>query len=83
MKICSGFSLKSPHRDRGDSNENTNHTIFNKIKKIPLNYPKSTAIGFFLDLKNEFKTYGVPRATAVVKEPSVFELLKLYCGFSS
>ena len=39
------FSLESPHR--GDSNENTQYTIFNVNKKNTLNYPKSVAMGFF------------------------------------
>ena len=55
------FSLESPHR--GDSNENTQYTIFNMNKRNTLNYPKSAAMGFFFKgLKNEF-------------EPSVFEPL--------
>ena len=65
------FSLESPHR--GDSNENTQHTIFNRKTKISPNYPKSAAMEFFSKgLKNEFET-------AMVKEPSVFEPLKSYC----
>ena len=40
------FSLESPHR--GDSNEYTQHTIFNiKKDKITLSYPKSGAMGYF------------------------------------
>ena len=39
------FSLESPHR--GDSNEYTQYTIFNMNKKDTINYPKSTAVGFF------------------------------------
>ena len=39
------FALESPHR--GDSNENTQYTIFNMNKKNTLNYPKSVAKGFF------------------------------------
>ena len=40
------FSLESPHR--GDSNENTQYTIFNmQKKKISLNYPTSAVMGFF------------------------------------
>ena len=63
------FSLESPHR--GDSNVYTECTIFNI--KITLNYPKSAAMGDLpRDSKNEFKT-------AVANEPSVFELLKVYC----
>ena len=64
------FSLESSYR--GDSNENTKYTILNIIKKITLNYPKSAATIFSQGLKNEFET-------AVVHEPSVFELLKFYC----
>ena len=42
-------------------------------KKFTLNYPTSSAMGFFSKgLKNEFET-------AVVNEPSVFEPLKFYC----
>ena len=41
-------------------------------KKITLNYPKSTVMGFSKGLKNEFET-------VVVKEPSMFEPLKFYC----
>ena len=63
------FSLESPHR--GDSNEYTQYTIFNILKKITLNYPKSASMGFSQGLKNEFET-------AVVNEPSVFEPLKFY-----
>ena len=59
---------------RGDSNENTKHTIFNIKKNITLNYPKSAAIRFFSKgLKSEFET-------AVVNEPSLFEPLKFYCN---
>ena len=71
MKVCCVFLLESPHR--GNSNENTQYTIFNMNKKNTLNYPKSAAMGFFpKGLKNEFET-------AVVNEPSVFEPLKFYC----
>ena len=49
------FSLESPHR--ADSNEYTQYTFFKIKKKIPLNYPKSAAMGFFSEgLKNEFET---------------------------
>ena len=64
------LSLESLHR--GDSNEYIQYTIFSIKKKITINYPKSPAMGFFKGLKNEFET-------AVVNEPSVFELLKVYC----
>ena len=39
MKVCCVFSLESPHR--GDSNENTKHTIFNIKKKY---HPKLSQI---------------------------------------
>ena len=42
LKVCCVFSLESPHR--GDSNENTQYTIFNIKKKITL---KCAAMGFF------------------------------------
>ena len=64
------FSLESPHR--GDSNKNTQYTIFNMNKKNTLNYPKSAALEFFpRDSRTEFET-------AVVNEPPVFEPLKFY-----
>ena len=45
MKICCVFSLESPHRRNSD--EYTQYTIFNLLKIITLNYPKSAAMGFF------------------------------------
>ena len=45
MKVYWVLSLETSHR--GDSNENTKYTVFNMIKKITLNYPKSAAMGFF------------------------------------
>ena len=69
------FSLESPHR--GNSNEYKRYTIFNMNKKDTTNYPNSAAMGFFSKgLKCEFET-------AVVNEPSVFELLKFYCSVLS
>ena len=47
MKVYCVISLESPYG--GDSNEYTQHTIFNvKKEKSFLNYPKSTTVGFFL-----------------------------------
>ena len=68
------FSLESPHR--GDSNEYTQNTIFNVEEKITLNFPKSAAIGFSKELKNEFET-------AVVNVPSMVEQLKFYSILSA
>ena len=66
------FSLELPHR--GDSNENTQFTIFNLKRE---NHPKLSKICsqviFSKGLKNEFKA-------AVVNEPSVYEPLKFYCN---
>ena len=45
MKVYWVLSLETSHR--GDSNENTKYTVFNMIKKMTLNYPKSAAMGFF------------------------------------
>ena len=62
---------------RLDSNKYTQHTIFNILKKIILNYPKSAAMGFFSKgLENEFET-------AMVIEPPVFKPLKFYCILKS
>ena len=75
MKVCCVSSLES--LQRGDSNENTQHTIINIEKKnIPCFIPNiimSAEVEFFSKaLKNEFET-------SVVNEPSVFEPLKFYC----
>ena len=45
MKVCCVLSLESPHW--GDSNKDTQYTIFNIKMKITQNYPKSAAKGFF------------------------------------
>ena len=66
------FLLESPHG--GDSNEYTQYTgiIFNKKKKITLNYAKSAAVGFFpRDSRMSLKV--------VVNEPAVFKPLKVCC----
>ena len=68
------FSLESPHQ--GDSNEYTQHTIFNikrrkKPKKNHLIILSLLLWDFSKGLKNKFET--------AVVEPSVFEPLKLYC----
>ena len=48
-------SLELPHG--GDSNEDTQYTIFNIKKKNTLNHPKSAAMGFFSErVKNDFET---------------------------
>ena len=67
------YSLESPHR--GDSNEYTQHTIFNikkKKKKKNLIILSMSLWDFSTRLKNKFET-------AVVNKPSVFEPLKFYC----
>ena len=43
MKVHCVFSLESPHQ--GDSNVNTQYTIFIIKKKITRDYPKSAAMG--------------------------------------
>ena len=64
------FALESPHRS--DSDDYTQHTIFNIKKKITLNHPNSVAMGFSKGFKNEIES-------AVVNEPSVFDQLNIYC----
>ena len=74
MKVCTVFSLESPHR--GDSAENIQHTIFYMKKQNHLKLSQICSYSFFSKrLKNEFET-------AVVNEPSVFESLKAYCSTS-
>ena len=66
MKVSCVFLLESPQR--GDSNEDTQHTILN----IKLKSPLIIRWDFFKGLNNEFER-------DVVNEPSVFEPLKFYC----
>ena len=66
------FSLELPHQ--GDSNEYTQHTIFNiksRKKKTPLIILSLPLWDFSKGLKNAFET-------VVVDEPSVFGPLKFY-----
>ena len=75
MNVCCVSSLEL--LQRGDSNENTQHTIINIEKKIiPCFIPNiimSAEVGFFSKgLKNELES-------TVVNETSVFEPLKFYC----
>ena len=71
IKVCCVFSLESPHR--GDSNENTQHTISKEKENLP-KLSQICSYGMFSKgLKNEFET-------ALVNEPSVFEPLKFYCN---
>ena len=64
MKVCCVVSSESPHR--GDSNENTQYTIFNMNKKNTLNYPKSAAMEFFpKGLKNGDRNSRGKRAISV------------------
>ena len=64
MKVCCVLSLESPHR--GDSNEYTQNTIYNNIKKkITLNYPKSAAMGFFQETQEGVRNSRGKRAISV------------------
>ena len=47
------FSLESPHP--GESNEETQYTIFGIEKKITLNYPKSRYVIFPRDSRTSSK----------------------------
>ena len=52
IAVCCVFALESPHR--GDSNEYTQHPIFNKKKKkIILKDKKSAAMGFIQGLPEQ------------------------------
>ena len=63
MKVYCMFALESPHR--GDSNENTQYTIFNMNKKNTLNYPKSAAKGFFQGTQERVRNSRGKRAISV------------------
>ena len=69
MKVCCVFSLELPHG--GDSNKYTRYIIFNTKKKVIPNFLKSAVMGFSKGLKNDFEI-------AMVNEPSVFKILKVY-----
>ena len=45
--------------------EYTQYTIFNIKKKITLNYPKSAAMGFFLETEEAVRNSGGKRAISV------------------
>ena len=57
------LSLESPHRF--DSNEHTQHTIFDIKKKITLNYPKTAAMGFFQGTQERVRNSHDKRAISV------------------
>ena len=60
IMVCYVFSL-----ELGDSNEYTEHTIFNIKRKITLNYPKSTAMGFFQGTEERVQNSRGRRAISV------------------
>ena len=67
------FTLKSPHR--GNSYEYTQYAIFNMKRKIILNYPKSTAMGFFQVIQERVRNSRGKRAVGIrVIEVSVYFL---------
>ena len=68
------MNSKSGIFTRGDSNENTQYTVFNIAKKITLIIQNLQPRDFSQGLQHEFET-------AMVNEPSVFEQLKFYCTF--
>ena len=57
------FSLESPHG--GDSNENTQYTIFNMNEMNTLNYPTSAAMGFFQGTQERVRNSRGKRAISV------------------
>ena len=57
------FSLESPHR--GDSNKYIQSTIINIKRKITLNYPKSAAMGFFLEIQARVRNSHGERGISV------------------
>ena len=75
MKAYCVFTLESPYR--GDSNEDTQYTIFQYEKEKHPEFSQICSYGIFSKgLTNEFET-------PVENEPSVFEPLNYYCIFNS
>ena len=79
MKVCCVFSLESPHR--GDSNENTQYTIFNMNKRNTLNYPKSAAKGLFFQGTQERvqNSRGKRDISVRATEVQLYRQFKLKC----
>ena len=73
MKVFYVLSLESPHL--GDSNKYGQYTILIWKRKPPIFIQSFDYAIFSKGLENEFRT-------ALVKEPSVFEPLKVYCNQS-
>ena len=67
MNVYCVFSMESSHR--GDSNEYTKFTIFNKKKKkkIILNHSESAAMGFFQETQERVRNSRGKRAISVLK----------------
>ena len=63
MMVFCVFSLESPHR--GDSNEYTQYTIFNTLKKLTKNYHKSATLGFFPGTQERARNSHGKRAISV------------------
>ena len=63
MTVYCVFSLESPHR--GDSNEQTQYTIFSIKKEITLKFNKSTAMEFFQGTQERVRNSQGKGATRV------------------
>ena len=63
MKVLCVFTLESPHR--GDSNEYTQYTIFNMIKKTPLIIPNLQLWDFFQGTQERVRKSRGKRAISV------------------
>ena len=76
MKVSCVFSLESPHW--GDSNENTQYTVFNIKKKITWNFPNLPLRDYFQGTQERVRNSRGKRAISV----RAIEVL-LYCDLSS
>ena len=71
------FLLESPHR--GNSNEYTQHTVFNIKRKITLNYPTLLAVGFFQGTQERVRNSHGRRAIRVrATEALLYIIFKLH-----
>ena len=86
MKVCFVFSIELPHR--GDSNENTKHTIINIKRKITCSYPKSATMvvlfpGTQKRVRNSHAKQAISvRATEVLLYIQICPVNALYCIFN-
>ena len=77
MKVCCVFLLESPHR--GDSNENTQYTIFNIKRKIAWIIPNLNLWDFFQGAQERVRNSRRKRAISVRATEVLLYTLSYLC----